>query len=177
MPTIIEDTRQQKGKHAIKHEWFAAHGIELERRKLDAGDYMRDGSNITVDTKASIAEIAGNISSQHRRFRAECERAAAAGLRLVVLVEQRGYTCIADCNTWVNDHCAACSYRRSRQCNPHSGGGCPRHHTHMKPIQGDRLARAMQTMSDRYGVRFEFCAPKDSARRICELLGVDYGAE
>ena len=138
---------------------------------------MRDGSNITVDTKASLSEIAGNISSQHRRFRNECERAAAAGLRLVVLVEERGYSCIADVCAWTNNHCAYCSWRKSRKCDPKEPGKCPRHRTAQKPIQGKRLAAAMQTMSDRYGVRFEFCDPRDTGRRICELLGVDYGAE
>lgn len=174
MSTIYEDTRQQKGKHAKKHEWFAVHGVELVRRKLDAGDYMRDGSNITVDTKASVAEIAGNIASQHKRFKAECERARNAGLRLVVLIENtQGFNCIADVNRWVNTHCATCHVRTAYSCKPRSGGKCPRHRTN-KPIQGNRLAAAMSTMEHKYGVRFEFCTPNESARRICELLGVSY---
>lgn len=175
MPVIIEDTRQQAGKHERKHGWFAAHGVELVRRKLDAGDYMREGSNITVDTKASVDEIAGNISAGHRRFRAECERARDAGLRLVVLVENlNGYRSIADVSPWTNGHCAACFKYRRKMCDPRGGGGCARHGKRGKPIQGDRLAAAMSTMQRRYGVRFEFCAPDESARRICELLGVNY---
>lgn len=36
------------------------------------------------------------------------------------------------------------------------------------------MAKAMQTMGERYGVEFMFCSPRDTARIICELLGVDY---
>lgn len=32
----------------------------------------------------------------------------------------------------------------------------------------------MGAMERRHGVRFEFCARRDTARRICELLGVPY---
>ena len=56
--TIYEDSRQQAGKHEAKHAWFAAHGIELVRKKLDTGDYATDGSNVLVDTKRNIAEVA-----------------------------------------------------------------------------------------------------------------------
>ena len=174
MSTIYEDTRQQKGKHAKKHEWFTAHGVELVRRKLDAGDYMRDGSNITVDTKASVAEIAGNIASEHKRFKAECERARNAGLRLVVLIENtQNITDVSDVYRWVNTHCVTCHIRTTAKCKPRERGKCPRHKTN-KPIQGDRLAAAMSTMQRKYDVRFEFCKPDESAQRICELLGVTY---
>ena len=38
---ILEDTRQQAGKHDKKHEYFAQHGIKIERCKLYRGDYHR----------------------------------------------------------------------------------------------------------------------------------------
>ena len=175
MPVIYSDTRQHAGKHQAKEEWFAAHGVELVRRKLDFGDYMSDGSNISVDTKANVGEIAGNISAEHKRFRAECERARDAGCRLVVLIENElGYGCIADVGAWTNTHCAKCNVRRNRGCDPDAAGRCPRHNTRGKPIQGHRLALAMSTMARKYGVRFMFCDPKDSARIICELLGVEH---
>lgn len=176
MPVLRIDTRQQAGKHVIKDEWWAAHGVPTTRVKLDFGDYMVDGSNVSVDTKRSVSEIAQNINGRnHDRFKRECIRAREAGCRLVVLVENReGYTSIDDVRGWCNDHCRACGVRRKRGCDPSDASGkCPKHGTR-KPIQGTRLAKAMLTMQERYGVRFEFCAPKDSARRICELLGVSY---
>lgn len=174
---IYEDSRQQQAhgdKHAAKHAWWAAHGVEVVRRKLDFGDYMADGSNVSVDTKKGVAEAAQNIcSSQHARFARECDRAAAAGCRLVVLVECRGFGCIADVRRWTNDHCVRCSVHHASGCDPRKGGRCPRHGT-LKPPQGPRVAAAMETMERDRGVRFMFCRPSDSARVICDLLGVDY---
>ena len=173
---IYEDTRQQAGKHDVKHAWFEAHGVKVVRRKLDAGYYMRDGSNFTVDTKRSVDELAMNINGKsHDRFRRECERAADGGLVLVVLVENaNGYREVADVRRWTNTHCRVCPVRLRGECAPRNPRGrCLRHGT-MKPIQGDRLAKAMVTMAERYAVRFELCAPEEAARRICEILGVNY---
>ena len=170
---VIIDTRQQDGKHVHKDEWFAAHGINIVRRKLDFGDYMADGSNVSVDTKRNVAEIAQNISGKnHARFKRECIRAQDAGYRLVVLVENLdGYTQLSHVAAWTNTHCRHCNLMRQRVCDPRANGKCLRHKT-LKPIQGPRLAKAMSTMEKRYGVRFEFCKPKNAAKRICELLGV-----
>ena len=173
---LLVDTRQQKGKHEIKNEWWASHGVSTSRCKLDFGDYMVDGSNISIDTKRDIDEIAKNINGKnHDRFKRECQRAAAAGYRLVILVENRdGVISLEDLEKWINGHCRACKNYRTKKCDPcDSSTKCGKHNTR-KPIQGARLAKAMSTMSERYGVRFEFCDPHDAARRICFLLGIDY---
>jgi len=172
---IYEDTRQQKGKHDIKHAWWASHGVPVVVRKLDFGDYMTDGSNISVDTKRCVDEIAQNINGKnHKRFKDECLRAATSGYRLVVLVENRdGIEDYAGLRGWMNTHCRMCGVRARVHCIPFDGQKCERHGTR-KPIQGPRLATAMQTMNVRYGVDFMFCKPGESARIICELLGVEY---
>lgn len=176
MPEIIEDSRQQSGKHELKRGWWEAHGVTITRRKLDFGDYMTDGGCVSVDTKRNIDEVAQNINGKnHARFKRECQRAQAAGCKLVVLVENReGVRDLDGLRKWTNGHCIACGMRRTGACKPHdTQGKCPRHDTR-KPIQGVRLAKAMQTMHERYGVAFEFCKPSESARRVCELLGVEY---
>lgn len=180
MATIFEDSRQQVhhgDKHAVKHAWWADHGVEIVRRKLSFGDYMADGSNVSVDTKRNVDELAQNVNGKsHDRFRRECLRASDAGYRLVVLVENElGYTTAADVARWMNTHCVKCHYRAAMKCRPMSPSGrCVRHGTR-KPIQGPRLVKAMATMGERYGVEFIFCTPSDSARIVCELLGVAYG--
>lgn len=172
---IYCDTRQHDGKHDRKMKWWADHGVETEVRKLDFGDYMADGSNVSVDTKRGIAEIAQNISRDHARFRRECDRAAEAGCRLVILVENReGIRDTAGVRSWRNPHCyRQCRVRAAVGCDPRAGGRCAWHKT-MKPIQGGRLAKAMETMEARHGVLFMFCRPEESAQTICELLGVSY---
>lgn len=178
--TIICDTRQHAGKHGHKMDWWVAHGVPTVVRKLDFGDYMTDGSNISVDTKRDVDEVAKNINgAEHDRFIRECERAAQAGYRLVFLVENDlGYTNLGDVVRWTNGHCVHCGRNMERNAtgdckplDPH--GKCPRHGTR-KPIQGPRLYKAMRTIEARYLCRFEFCAPSESAERICGLLGVEY---
>lgn len=150
--TIIEDTRQKSGMHELKHQHFEEMGVELVRNMLPFGDYALPPS-ISVDTKADMAEIASNIGSDHKRFKRECIAARDAGCQLIILVENTdGIACVNDVHKWVNPELI---YR-------------PR------AITGDRLQKAMLTMNERYGVRFEFCTPEESAKRIMELLGVSY---
>ena len=181
---IYEDSLQQPGKHDIKNAWWSAHGVEVVRTRFDGahavpvsfGDYYREGSNVVVDTKRDIDEIAKNINGKnHDRFKRECVRAREAGYRLIVLIENRdGIKQLPDLYSWTNTHCVKCSMRRKTGCRPQDiSQKCPRHGTR-KPIQGTRLAKAMQTMGERYGVRFDFCHPQETAQRICELLGIDY---
>ena len=174
--TIYCDTRQQKGKHEHKMQWWADHSVHTRVKTLKTGDYATDLSNILVDTKRNVAEVAQNINGrQHARFKRECQRAQADGQRLYVLVENtNGYRSITDVCAWENDHCTHCKLRKQHICEPRNPHGkCMKHRT-VKPIQGPRLAKAMATMEERYGVRFKFCRPQDAALTICELLGVDY---
>ena len=146
---IQEDTRQKAGKHDVKHDYFAEHGVELVRCKLPFGDYALVPS-ISIDTKENMDEIAMNIcGSEHKRFINECKAAKAAGCSLVVLVENTlGITDISQVHKWIN----------------------PRVVYSSKCVQGPRLQKAMETISERYGVRFMFCRPEDAGRIITEIL-------
>lgn len=150
--------------------------MAVTRAKLDFGDYAAEGSNVSVDTKRSVDEVAQNLVRDHARFRRECERARDAGWRLVVLIENGTYSKPSELHSWTPTHCRLCGFKLNRKCNPKSGGICIRHRKR-KPAQGAQIARAMKTMSERYGVKFEFCKPADAAMRICELLGVEYDAD
>lgn len=182
---IYEDTLNQDGKHELKHEWFAAHGIEVRRTRFDGkhdvpwsfGDYGTDGSNVVVDTKASMAEVSTNLGRDHSRFKKEIQRANNDGCLLVVLIETDEVESIQDVMTWVNSHCQHCFHYRGKRCNPENNDDiCIKHGT-KKPLQGETIAKQMTTMQINRGVRFEFVSPQDSAKRICELLGVKYGKD
>ena len=150
MMTIIEDTRQKSGMHELKHSHFEEMGVQLIRNMLPFGDYALPPT-ISIDTKANMAEIASNIGSDHKRFKRECIAARDAGCQLIILVENtEGISSVNDVHRWINPELI---YR-------------PR------AITGDRLQKAMITMSERYGVRFEFCSPEESATKIIKLLGV-----
>ena len=156
----LEDTRQQAGKHEVKHEWWADRGITLVRSKLAFGDYCRP-PEVAVDTKASFAELAMDIDREHARFRRELIGARDAGVRLYVLVENdAGVTDLSSLALWTEPD-ADFRLRKYAQ----------------RRIEGKRLAKACRTMSDRYGVMFLFCAPEDAARIVTEILEGRYGPE
>jgi len=149
---IIEDSRQQVGKHDLKHDGFVRSGIELIRCKLPFGDYA-PVPPVSVDTKANIDEIAANIcGKEHRRFINECKNAQAAGCKLIILVENKvGITDISEVHKWQN----------------------PRSIYSPNCVQGPRLQKAMQTISERYGATFMFCTPEEASDKILELLNVN----
>lgn len=146
---IQEDTRQQAGKHDIKHAYFAENGVDLVRCKLPFGDYA-PVPPVSIDTKNSMDEIAANIcGKEHTRFINECKAAKSAGCQLIILVENTvGISDISQVHTWIN----------------------PRIIYSNKCVQGDRLQKAMETIATRYGVQFMFCTPEKSGQRIKELL-------
>lgn len=182
---IWEDSLQQQhdgDKHELKHKWWAAHGVTVRRTRFDGkhevpwsfGDYGVDGSNIVVDTKASIAEVSTNLGREHPRFKREVQRANRDGCLLVVLIETNEAETIEDVMSWVNGHCRHCSHYYGKRCEPTDRDEiCIKHGT-KKPLQGETIAKQMTTMQIHRGVRFEFVKPEDSAKRICELLGVRY---
>lgn len=172
---ILEDTRQQDQKHTLKHKWFAEHGIEVRRTKLYCGDYtLPTNQSVCIDSKASILEILNNVcGKEHARFRRECERAQEAGIQLIVLVEndrqQIGSTGIwnpairklEDLHRWANPRLFI--RRGGKQLYPNA-------------TKGQTLQKACHTMQKKYGVKFLFCTPEESGKRIVELLkGETYG--
>ena len=141
---------------------------------LPFGDYVAETpggqplGNVSVDTKRSLEEVAANLTREHDRFAWECDRAAEAGWRLVVLVEGMP-TCPGPeaVGEWAAHRCAVC-----RRCRPGRGWACPRHLA--TPAKAASVARAMATISRDRGVTFHFCGQAEAGRRICELLGVSW---
>ena len=73
---ILEDTRQQPGKHELKHNWWETNGVKVVRSKLVVGDYSFPPS-VSVDTKASLMEITKNLCgsiAEKRRFPLSAKR-------------------------------------------------------------------------------------------------------
>lgn len=102
-----------------------------------------------VDRKQNLAEIAGNLTQQHERFRAELERAKRAKIRVIVLCEHGGQIrSLEDVEKWEN----------------------PRRRESPGAITGERMAKIMRTMSDRYGVEWRFCDKRQTGKRILEIL-------
>ena len=160
--TLVEDTRNQLGKHKNVHAYCQRMGITIVRQKLEVGDYMFPHDDfwsypmISVDTKESILELAKNImSDDHRRFKAECIRAKEMGIQLIVLVEE------------------ALPYGRLDMWEVPKWKNTDRFHKYGDPmtlIHPASLRQACITMQERYGVKFRFCTRRQSPARIIKYL-------
>lgn len=188
---IIEDKGQQKSKHEIKHQWFADHNVPWIQLPLPVGDYILKNAAVedviqrkekrgvplkkmdflgsykkAVDTKRDLQEIIGNIcGAQHDRFRDECILAKNNGIQLYVLVENEdGIKDTKDLNSWENPRVKIQKWvttpsgqRRKVLKYPHA-------------TRGDTLAKAMDTMEEKYGVKFLFCHPDEAGERVLSIL-------
>lgn len=150
---LIEDTRQQSGKHDEKHQWWSRNGFTLVRSKLAFGDYCLPPKT-AVDTKASIAELAYDIDHDHERFRRELVGARDAGCKLYVVTENdAGVRSLADLAGWAE---TPEQFAQRVQAK--------------RRLKGDRLAKACATMEERYGATFLFCKPEECAELVTGLL-------
>lgn len=146
---IQEDTRQKVDKHNLKHKWFESSGVKVVRSKLPFGDYA-PVPPVSIDTKENMDEIANNIcGKEHKRFINECKAARDAGCQLFILVENTvGISDVTQVHKWIN----------------------PRVIYSPRCVQGPRLQKAMETISERYGTIFLFCTPEQSGGIITGIL-------
>ena len=153
---LLEDTRNQVGQHKNIEAYCKRMGIRIVRQCLDVGDYMLPGGTISVDTKADILELSHNImSSDHRRFKAECMRALDSGILLIVLVEE--VPPFGRLDMWEPP--------RFRTSGMYHRYGDP-----MTRVDPSALRKACITMQEKYGVRFRFCSRRQSPARIIRYL-------
>lgn len=149
---LLEDTRNQVGKHKNIHAYCKERGIEIVRTKLLVGDYMlagAEGGGISVDTKTiGVPELASNIFQEHKRFRAECELAQKCGIQLIILVEE----------TLPNG-------RIDQWRSPLGRDGLPRF-----KFSPAVLRKTMITMQEKYQVRFRFCDARSTGKVLIEYL-------
>lgn len=99
------------------------------------------------------------MSNDHRRFRAECIRAMGQGIQLIVLVEQEvpyGKVELWEVPRWkTND-------RFHRIGDP------------MTRVNPSAFAKALRTMTEKYGVKFRFCARTKTPETVIKYLKGEY---
>lgn len=143
------DTREHKGKNDHVIAFLDLNKIKWIRSKLVVGDYLNlENPRVVVDRKASMQEIAHNLTSDHERFKRECELAKELGYRLIILIEDETINRLEKVPSWYN-------YRK--KFSP-------------KAITGKQLHKIMITMSDRYGVEWRFSTRANYGRKLVEIL-------
>ena len=140
----------------------------LKRRgeKVKKADLMAD-YKICVDTKKNLQELVGNICQGHERFRDELIQAQKMGCQMYILVEEMGFSDISSVRTWKNPR-----YQKWQKVHDMQSQGkwMKAKHPKQPPMSSEKLAKAMQTMEDRYGCKFIFCSRAESGKKIIELL-------
>ena len=148
---LLEDTRNQVGKHKNIEDYCRRQGIEIIRSKLLVGDYMLTGEGsggISVDTKYGVPELASNCFQEHERFREECMTAQKCGIQLIVLTEE-----------------ALPGGLLENWRSPLGRDGKPRY-----LFDPARLKKVMITMQEKYGVKFRFCDGRSTGKVLLEYL-------
>ena len=162
---IQVDTREHKSEWERIQKQFDKLDVQYFRSKLYVGDYQSlDNPRLIVDRKKNLQELVGNVTQQHERFRKELIRASKAGIQIVILVEHgQGIESLEDVWFWKNPRKHEVRYRTVN-------GKRERYVVSAKATDGEQLYKSLNTMRERYGVKFVFCEKKDTGKEIIRIL-------
>lgn len=147
---VLVDSREkwtQNHSPSSIRAYFRRNSIDYVVQKLDCGDYMLQGGNVTIDRKKNLDELAKNLLNPHdkARFFREVQRAKESGLRLIILCEHgNGIKKLTDILQWRS------KYGR---------------------VTGKALANAIYRTQVAYGVTFLFCDKRSTPKVILSILG------
>lgn len=101
-------------------------------------------------------------------FHRGLKRAEYGDVRLYVLVENKdGVHSIEDLEQWQNPRAKMQKWVTTQS------GERRKVLKHPNAMSGETLAKALNTMQERYGVIFKFCSPEEAGAMVLELLGVE----
>lgn len=165
---IIEDTRNQPGKHKNIYDFCEQNGIRIVRSKLVVGDYSLPTSTaICVDTKYGLQEVYGNLVQSHDRFARECDLARELGIHLVILVEEDGIEDATHVHEWRNPRYDLYMTLMSGQKNgKYTGVKIPSR----RPLDSSRLERMMLAFADHHKCEWRFCSKVQTGETLMEIL-------
>ena len=150
---LLVDTREHPKAIVRILKQFEDAGIKYERTKLLFGDYYDyNRPHIVIDRKQNIAELAKNCTREHERFRAELERAKAAGAQLVILVEQNRYK---DRDEWIQVNDIGDLMLWS---SPHTA------------IRGEKVFRVLSSWINKYNISVKFCDKRVTGKEILKII-------
>ena len=165
MQIQVDSREHAKEWERIKKQ-FDKLNVQYFRSKLYVGDYQSlDNARLVIDRKKNLQELCGNVCQQHERFQAELKRAQQANIQLIILCEHgNDIHDLSDVYFWENP--------RLKHTTIKMVDGKPKR-VPLSPnaISGEKLCKTLQTISKRYGIRFEFCSKADTGKKIIELLG------
>jgi predicted adenine nucleotide alpha hydrolase (AANH) superfamily ATPase len=142
---IICDTREKGNKKIL--EYFESVNQDYIISKLDAGDYMLYKNYTTIiDKKDGLLELAGNLchASEHERIKREIAKARELGCKdFIFLIQDSKIKSTEDIKNWSSPH---------------------------TKVRGETLLKIMNTMKQKYGIRFIIVPKKNMGEMIMKLL-------
>lgn len=150
MLTIQIDSREKAKAIRKILDTFEKNGVVHFVSKLPVGDYMSlDNARLCIDRKQNLGELCRNVCQEHKRFRAELERAKQLGVKLFILCEHGGkIKSLSDVMNWKN----------------------PRLKQSPMAMSGERLYKILSAMSAKYDVEFRFCSKISTGKEIIRIL-------
>ena len=142
---IIVDTREKGHKSILNY--FDKNNIDYITSKLDYGDYkIYKDNSVVIDRKDSLLELAGNLchTSSHERIKREIQRSKDDGCKdFIFLIAESKIKSVEDIKNWSSPH---------------------------TKVNGSTLLKIMQTMKEKYNIKFIICPRKDMGKQIVNLL-------
>lgn len=142
---IICDTREKGNKKIL--EYFDKVGQDYIISKLDAGDYMiYKNYHTIIDKKDGLLELSGNLchTTEHERIKREISRAKELGCEnFIFLIQDSKIKTLEDIKNWSSPH---------------------------TKVKGETLLKIMNTMRQKYNVRFIICPKAKMGETIIKLL-------
>lgn len=166
---LQEDSRNKVGAHDLKNKYFQENGIKVLRSKLPFGDYAIVGKiNLTIDTKQSFLELAGNLTKDHIRFRNEIKGANDFNIGIVILIEEEDFYATLDTfrewyriPLWKSDGWKVVNGKKHKT---HSKG------EPMTKVDVATMVKVMKTMQQKYAVLFKFTTKERCGSDIINIL-------
>lgn len=168
---LIEDTRQQQGKHLFKDSYFKFNNIKVLKSKLPFGDYSLYGDmSLVIDTKKDIMEVAQCLMQGHERFRKEIVGANNFNTGIIILIEENvKYTF----KTLISDYKIPCY--KTKGFKKANGKSIMTHYQGqpMARFNIESVVKTMLTMQEKYGVLFMFTTKEKCGEDIINILSKD----
>ena len=147
----IDSREKARAIETILRE-FDKQGVKHISSKLYAGDYIdMEHPLLIIDRKQNIREIASNVTSEHKRFKAELEKVKEIGAKMIILIEEdtidgKPIESLEDIMLW----------------EPKPGQGT---------VSGMRVYKILANWVRVYPLEVQFCNRRYTGKRIIEILG------
>lgn len=142
---LLVDTREKGNKKIL--EYFDKINQDYIISKLDFGDYQYFKDNkIVIDRKDSLLELSHNLCNtlEHERIKREIQRAKDNNVQqFIFLIGEGKIKTTKDIENWTSPH---------------------------TQVKGSTLLKIMQTMKNKYKIKFMFCSKKEMGKNIIKLL-------